>query len=159
TLVRYAAEQQIPLTARGAASGSAGEALGPGIIVDFARHFRSILNVSDGTITTQPGVVVQRLNDRLAAIGPRGVPPPENPAICTIGGVVAVNGSGLRVAHHGYPGDRLLSGRMVMDSGDVVDFRRQPITASEDGTARWNEVHAGVQRLLRTYSAAIAAEQ
>src|SRR5262249_19518458 len=122
TLVRYAAEQQISLTARGAATGSGGGSLGPGVIVDFAPHFCSILNVRDDTVTAQPGVVVQRLNDRLAAEGRRIVPTPDNPEACTIGGVVAVNGSGLRVAHDGYPGERLISGRMVLDSGDAVEF-------------------------------------
>src|SRR5260370_31748311 len=39
-LVRYAAEHQIPLIARRAGTGVAGEALGSRIIVDLSCHFR-----------------------------------------------------------------------------------------------------------------------
>ena len=44
-LVRYAGEHQVPLVARGAGTGLAGESLGAGLIVDLSRHFRSILEV------------------------------------------------------------------------------------------------------------------
>ena len=39
-IVRYASEHAIPLHARGAGTGLAGESLGPGLVVDFARHLR-----------------------------------------------------------------------------------------------------------------------
>src|SRR5262245_50968034 len=39
-LVRYASEAQVPLIARGAGTGVAGEALGQGLILDMSRHFR-----------------------------------------------------------------------------------------------------------------------
>src|SRR6202030_3629875 len=56
-LVRYAAEHQIPLIARGTGSGVAGESLGAGLIVDLSRHFRSILAVGADTVRVQPGVI------------------------------------------------------------------------------------------------------
>ena len=43
-LVRFAAEHQLPLTPRGAGTGLAGAALGPGLVVDFSRHCRTILD-------------------------------------------------------------------------------------------------------------------
>src|SRR4051794_10351062 len=48
-VVRYAAEHEISVTARGAGSGLAGEALGAGIILDFSRFFRGILDVGEAT--------------------------------------------------------------------------------------------------------------
>src|SRR3990172_909722 len=45
--VQYAAENQLSVLARGAGSGLAGESLGRGIVIDFARHFRRILQVDD----------------------------------------------------------------------------------------------------------------
>ncbi len=38
--VQYAAEKQIPVHARGAGSGVAGESLGPGLVLDFSKHLR-----------------------------------------------------------------------------------------------------------------------
>src|SRR3954454_25113777 len=44
-VVRYAAEHEIPLIARGAGTGLAGGALGGGLIVDLGRHLRAVLEV------------------------------------------------------------------------------------------------------------------
>src|SRR5437660_5342390 len=62
-LVRYAAEHGVPMVPRGAGSGLAGEALGPGLVVDFSRHFRAILEVGADTVRVQPGVVYCDLNE------------------------------------------------------------------------------------------------
>jgi len=58
-LVRYAAEHGVSLVPRGAGTGLAGEALGPGIVVDLSRHFRSILEVGADMVRVPPGVVVR----------------------------------------------------------------------------------------------------
>src|SRR6185295_11378468 len=50
--VQYAAENHIPLHARGAGSGLAGESLGAGLIVDFSRYMRRIIG-SDGENTVR----------------------------------------------------------------------------------------------------------
>src|SRR6266542_3091975 len=42
-LVRYAAENEVPLIARGAGTGMAGESLGRGVVVDLSRHLRDIV--------------------------------------------------------------------------------------------------------------------
>ena len=44
-LVRYAAANGVPLVARGAGSGLAGESLGDGLVVDLSRHFREIVEI------------------------------------------------------------------------------------------------------------------
>src|SRR4051794_3755951 len=48
-LVRYAGEQQVPLIARGAGTGVAGESLGTGLVVDLSQHFRTISEVGADT--------------------------------------------------------------------------------------------------------------
>src|SRR5262249_50379980 len=60
-LVRYAGEHEVPLVARGAGTGLAGEALGAGLIVDLSVHFRRILDVSGDTVHVQPGVTLREL--------------------------------------------------------------------------------------------------
>src|SRR5438132_3952285 len=54
-LVRFAAENKVPLVPRGAGSGLAGEALGTGLIVDMSRHFRAIVETGPDTVRVQPG--------------------------------------------------------------------------------------------------------
>src|SRR5262245_13940804 len=60
--VRYAAEQTIPIHARGAGTGLAGESLGPGLLLDFSRSMRRIVSLDSDTVTVQPGVVLGQLN-------------------------------------------------------------------------------------------------
>src|SRR5438309_1795166 len=68
-LVRYAAQAQVPLIARGAGTGLAGESLGQGLILDMSRHFRQILEIGSDTVRVQPGVIYRALNERLAPLG------------------------------------------------------------------------------------------
>src|SRR5437016_12015070 len=54
-VVRYAAEHQLPLTARGAGTGTAGAALSPGIVLDFSRFLNAILEVGPDSVRAQAG--------------------------------------------------------------------------------------------------------
>jgi FAD/FMN-containing dehydrogenase/Fe-S oxidoreductase len=123
-LVRYAGEHQVPLVPRGAGTGLAGESLGDGLIVDFSKHFRSILDVSADTVRVQPGVVYRDLARELARIGRRFAPEPAN-LECTLGGMIAINASGARAFRHGFSRDHLLRLRVVFDNGDAADVGRQ----------------------------------
>jgi FAD/FMN-containing dehydrogenase/Fe-S oxidoreductase len=125
-LVRYAAHQGLPLVARGAGSGLAGESLGPGLIVDLSKHFRDILEVNGDTARVQPGVVLRELNAQLAGVGRRFAPDPASGEQCTLGGMLATNASGARALRHGYTRDHVVSLRVVLNSGDAVTVGRQP---------------------------------
>ena len=56
-VVRYARTQKIPVVARGAGSGLAGESLGSGIVFDMTRYMNRILGTQDEgrTVTCEPG--------------------------------------------------------------------------------------------------------
>jgi FAD/FMN-containing dehydrogenase/Fe-S oxidoreductase len=118
-LVRFATENQIPLVPRGAGTGQAGACLGSGLVVDFSRHFRAILDVGADTVRVQPGVVLRDLQRALAAVGRRFAPDPATQE-CTIGGMIAANASGPRAVRHGTTRDHVASIRAVLDTGDVV---------------------------------------
>src|SRR3954470_14247478 len=62
TVVKYCAESNIPVIARGSGSGVAGESLGRGLVIDFSRYMRGTLSIGDGTVRVQPGMVLQKLN-------------------------------------------------------------------------------------------------
>src|SRR5450755_374559 len=55
TVVRYASEHQLSVTARGAGTGTAGAALGPGIILDFSRFLNNLVAVGPDTVRAQAG--------------------------------------------------------------------------------------------------------
>jgi len=148
-LVRYAAEHQLPLIARGAGTGVAGESLGTGIIIDLSRHFRSIVQMDEETVRVQPGVVYADLNQRLARHGRRFAPDPTSGVQCTIGGMLATNASGARALRYGYMRDYVVRLRAVFNNGQAEEVGREPrssITGSAGGRVR--EITASVSALL-----------
>src|SRR5437660_3227840 len=71
SVVRYAAEHQLPVTARGAGTGTAGAALGPGIVLDFSRFLHAVLAVGPDTVRAQAGASFEQVAARLARDGRR----------------------------------------------------------------------------------------
>jgi FAD/FMN-containing dehydrogenase/Fe-S oxidoreductase len=155
-LVRYAGENRLPLIARGAGSGVAGESLGTGLVVDLSRHFRAILEIGADRVRVQPGVVYRDLNVRLAREGRRFAPDPASGAQCTVGGMLATNASGSRALRHGYTRDHVLSLRAVLDNGDAVTAARHPRLpppASQPG--RLEDIVSSVATLLEQHAATV----
>src|SRR5262245_6855472 len=68
-IVRYAADKRLPVHARGAGTGLAGESLGRGLVIDFARYMRRIFRTDAQSVRVQPGVVHALLNEHLRGVG------------------------------------------------------------------------------------------
>jgi FAD/FMN-containing dehydrogenase/Fe-S oxidoreductase len=147
-LVRYAGDNQLPLVARGAGTGLAGESLGPGLVVDLGKHFRQVLDVGADTVRVQPGVTYRELSRRLAAVGRRFAP---DPAVgeATVGGLLATNASGARVYRHGYARDHVAGLRVVLDSGDAAEVGRQSRWPAPEAThGRLDDIVSSTVTLL-----------
>jgi FAD/FMN-containing dehydrogenase/Fe-S oxidoreductase len=125
--VRYAVENSLPIHPRGAGTGVAGETLGPGLVVDFSRHFRRIVAIGPESVVVQPGVVLDVLNAQLAPLGRRLGPDPEGSEACTIGGMIGLDAAGPRSLRYGTTGDHIERLRIVFANGEI----------NEAGTERW----------------------
>ncbi|MGH3698240.1 MAG: FAD-binding and (Fe-S)-binding domain-containing protein [Pseudonocardiaceae bacterium] len=89
-------EQQVPLTARGAGTSVAGNAVGPGVIVDFSRYLDAVLDLDPSArlARVQPGVVLDTLQAAAAPHGLRFGPDPSSHSRCTLGGMIGNNACG-----------------------------------------------------------------
>ncbi|MFI6347916.1 FAD-binding and (Fe-S)-binding domain-containing protein [Streptomyces sp. NPDC050560] len=89
-------EQGVPLVARGAGTSIAGQATGTGVVLDFTRHMNRVLALDPGsrTAVVQPGVVLDRLQERAAPHGLRFGPDPSTHSRCTLGGMIGNNSCG-----------------------------------------------------------------
>jgi FAD/FMN-containing dehydrogenase/Fe-S oxidoreductase len=89
-------EQAVPLTARGAGTSIAGNAIGPGVILDFTRHLDAVLDLDPVTrlARVQPGVVLDTLQAAAAPHGLRFGPDPSSHSRCTLGGMIGNNACG-----------------------------------------------------------------
>ena len=127
-VVKYAAEEKIPLHSRGAGTSLTGESLGNGIVIVFSRYMRCILNVGDDTVTVQPGLLRRRLNGVLGKSKRRLFGPlAGNPSSTSLGSILARNGAGLHYLRYGLPSDHLVSLTVVLANGDVITLDRNAL--------------------------------
>lgn len=130
-LVKYAFKHNIPLTARGACTSLAGQAVGNGIIIDFTKYMNKVFSYKGGdTIAVQPGIVYGELNKLLAAYGKFFPPDPSSGNYCTIGGMIADNSGGPHSVKYGTAADWTLELEAVLANGDLV--RVAPDTEIKD---------------------------
>ncbi|MEN6457742.1 MAG: anaerobic glycerol-3-phosphate dehydrogenase subunit C [Thermoguttaceae bacterium] len=125
--VRYAAERHIPIHARGAGTGVAGESLGDGIVVDFSAHLHRIIRIEANRVRVQPGLVYGRLNAVLQRTGRLFGPDPAACDVTTVGSMVAVDASGSRWLKHGSTRRHVESLQLVLADGQILELGREPL--------------------------------
>lgn len=121
-LARYSAEKSLPLVARGAGSGVAGQSLGAGLIVDFSRYMKRVISVDEETVRVQPGVVYDELNRLLRPLGRYFPPDPAAAAVKTIGGMMGVDAAGSHATRVGSTRDHVQQIETVLAGGHVVEW-------------------------------------
>ncbi len=135
-IVAYAAERKIPVAARGAGSGVAGESLCSGIVLDMTRYMNKIVCVEiDGqTVVCEPGVVLDDLNKFLSKYGRKIGPDPSSANRAVVGGCVANNSTGAHSLQYGHIVDYVERIEAVLADGSVVEFKNDfdPARAKND---------------------------
>ncbi|MBN1506682.1 MAG: anaerobic glycerol-3-phosphate dehydrogenase subunit C [Sedimentisphaerales bacterium] len=121
-VAQYAADEGLPVAARGAGSGLAGESLCSGIVVDMTRYLKRVLHMSDEIVTCEPGVVLDDLNRRLADFGRKIGPDPSSANRATVGGVVANNATGAHSLQYGHIAAYVESVDVVLAGGGAAQF-------------------------------------
>jgi D-lactate dehydrogenase len=121
-VLRYAREHDREIVFRAAGTSLNGQSGGQDILVDVRRHWTGV-EVLDGGARARikPGTTVGHANITLARHGRLMGPDPASSSVCTVGGVVANNASGMTagVTRNSY---KLLSSlTFVLPSGAVVD--------------------------------------
>lgn len=164
TLVNYAAEQQLPLIARGAGTSVGGESLGSGIIVDFSRHMHAIEHVGEQSVRVQPGVVHSVLNRMLAQTGRCFAPDPSNSTTTTIGSMVALDAAGSHSVRVGSTRDHVLSIEAVLASGKSFLAENEPLdfhsaNGESNGHARKREIVTRLAKVLADHATLIGQKQ
>ena len=127
------AHAPLALCARGGNTGTNGQSLSEGVIVDFARYMNEILAVrigADGaTVTVEPGVVLDQLNAKLAEYGLFFPPMVSTASRATIGGMVATDASGKGSRRYGKTSDYIEALDVVFADGQ--DWTVSPMTRAD----------------------------
>jgi FAD/FMN-containing dehydrogenase/Fe-S oxidoreductase len=101
--IQIAAEQGVPVLPRGAGTSQCGQTVGVALVIDCSKYLSNVIEVDIplGTVTVQPGVVLDHLN---ALLRPHGWWFPvdvSTSAQATIGGMAGNNSCGARSIRYG----------------------------------------------------------
>ena len=131
-----ARETGTPLTMRGAGTSIAGNAMGPGIVLDTRTHLHQVLDldVEAGRARVQPGLVHADLQRVAGPHGWRFGPDPSTHTRCTIGGMIGNNACGSRALGYGRTSDNVVDARLLLADGTVLDTARD-LAAQGDAAA------------------------
>ncbi|PXX99763.1 FAD-binding and (Fe-S)-binding domain-containing protein [Halomonas sp. LBP4] len=136
--------RRVVLTPRGGGTGTNGQSLTDGLVVDVSRHMNRILDidVENRRVRVQAGVVKDQLN---AALKPHGLffaPELSTSNRATIGGMIATDASGQGSCEYGKTRDHVLELDSVLLGGKrlvsrpVDDGELEALCARDDATGR-----------------------
>ena len=121
---------RVPVVPRGAGSGLTGgsNAIDGSLVVCMER-MRDVLevNVTDGYVETQPGIMNTELRDHVRESNLWYAPDPASKDFCSIGGNVNTNAGGLCCVKHGVTRDAVLGLEVVLADGRVTRLGRRTI--------------------------------
>jgi FAD/FMN-containing dehydrogenase/Fe-S oxidoreductase len=121
-VLAVAREYAAPVTMRGAGTSIAGNAVGPGIVIDTSRHLDRLLHLDPEarTATVLPGIVHAALQVQAVAHGLRFGPDPSTHTRCTVGGMIGNNACGSRALGYGRTVDNVERLRIALADGSTM---------------------------------------
>jgi FAD/FMN-containing dehydrogenase/Fe-S oxidoreductase len=122
--IELAHKYEVPVIARGAATGITGACLGRGLIIDTSKYLNKILeiNYEKEFAICEPGVIQDQLNEALAERGYRLGPDTSTGNRATLGGMVANNSAGARSLLYGKMVDHIEGTHLILANGEEIYF-------------------------------------
>ena len=121
-IVRAANRYGLPFTFRAAGTSLSGQSVSDSILIVAGKNWEDYSIAPDGeSITLQPGIVGARVNQILKPLGRVFPPDPASIGSAMVGGIVANNASGMNCGTHANSDRMLLSARLVLPDGTVLD--------------------------------------
>ena len=137
SVMRYCAENEIPVLPRGGGTSLAGQAVNEAVVLDFKKRFNDVVSVDPDarTVTAQPGVTLGRLNDRLAEHGLKYAPDPAWGDKSVLGGCIGNNTTGAHSLKYEKADGYLESVEVVLADGTVTTFDWMDVDALHERAA------------------------
>ncbi len=135
-ITRLAAEARfkaLVFTPRGGGTGTNGQALNQGIIVDMSRYMNRIIEINpeEGWVRVEAGVIKDQLNQFLKPYGFFFAPELSTSNRATLGGMINTDASGQGSLVYGKTSDHVLGLRAVLLGGDILDTQSMPVALAE----------------------------
>ena len=120
--------RHLAVTARGGGTGTNGQSLNRGVIVNFQRFMTNViaLNVAEGWVDVEPGIVLDELNARISQTGLFFAPNTSTSNRCTIGGMISTDASGKGSRIYGKTSDNVLGLDLTLSGGRTIRSLEPP---------------------------------
>lgn len=150
-VMRLAAQDEfrsVTFTPRGGGTGTNGQSLNNGVVIDLSRYMNRILEINPGQgwVRAEAGVIKDQLNAYLKPYGYFFAPELSTSNRATLGGMINTDASGQGSLVYGKTSDHVLGLRSVLLNGDLLDTA--PLPVSEARRCAQEESAAG--ELYRT---------
>ncbi|MGB3898762.1 MAG: FAD-binding and (Fe-S)-binding domain-containing protein [Mesorhizobium sp.] len=118
----------VAITGRGGGTGTNGQSLNHGVIVDLRRHMSRLieLNAEEGWADVEPGMVLDDLNEHIRPSGWFFAPETSTSTRCTIGGMVSTDASGKGSRVYGKTSDNILGLEIARPQGLLSSMAKPP---------------------------------
>lgn len=151
------------VVSRGGGTALAGQTCNVALVIDFSRHMNQVLelNVAEGWVRVQPGIVLDDLRLITEAHDLTFAPDPATHAYCTIGGMIGNNSCGTHSVYAGKTVDNIVSMRVLtydghpLDLGKVTEEQLRELAGAE---GRTGEIYKQVSRIRDEYADAVRSE-
>ncbi|WP_088328804.1 FAD-binding and (Fe-S)-binding domain-containing protein [Lacimicrobium sp. SS2-24] len=143
---------QVRFSARGGGTGTNGQSLTSGIVVDLSRYMNRILdfNAKEGWVKVEAGVVKDQLNDFLRPHGYFFAPDLSTSNRATIGGMINTDASGQGSLVYGKTSDHVLALRSVLADGTLLDTHPVPVEEARKQADENSPIGRVVKQVLNT---------
>lgn len=135
TLANSSEFSALTFSPRGGGTGTNGQSLNDGIIVDMSRHMNNILEINEqeGWVRVQTGVVKDQLNKFLKPYGYFFSPDLSTSNRATLGGMINTDASGQGSLVYGKTSDHVLELTSVLVNGEILETVNQPTHKARAG--------------------------
>ena len=133
-IIEAANRFDIPILSRGGGTSLAGQTVTHGIIIDFSKYMNKIthINPEEHWVTTQPGIIIDQLNNSLKHLGVHFAPDPSTSNRATVGGAIGNNSCGAHSILWGKTVDNVISLQTILSDGSDVNFGIADIKSIND---------------------------
>lgn len=121
-IIRACNQFHLPFTFRAAGTSLSGQSVSDSVLIVAGKHWeRYEIGPDQETIRLQPGIVGARVNELLKPYGRVFPPDPASIGSAMVGGIVINNASGMNCGVHANSDRMMVSARLVLTDGTVVD--------------------------------------
>ena len=121
-LLKLSDKYELPVTFRAAGTSLSGQAITNSILIVAGKNWEDYEVLDNGErIKLQPGIIGDRVNQILKPYGKIFSPDPASKKSAMVGGIVMNNASGMNCGTHASSDRVLISARMVLSDGTILD--------------------------------------